>query len=128
MRRLVACTFLVVAVTAAAQAQTWQSPENPGIARIAAYDLPDSEQPSDYLRAAQGALMSGRPRVADDALEMAQTRMLDRSVPLGRTNSPSNNVAVAQIAQARQALAAHDRNACLQLIENALRSVTAQGL
>ena len=43
-------------------------------------------RPSDYLRAAQGALAAGRIAEAQEALEMAQTRMLDRSVPLGQTN------------------------------------------
>jgi hypothetical protein len=90
--------------------------------------VPEGARPSDYLRAAQGALAAGRAGEAEEALEMAQTRMLDRSVPLGQTNNPSDNATVGQISQARQALAARDRATCLQLIQAAIGSATAQGL
>jgi hypothetical protein len=73
--------------------------------------------PVDYLRAAQGALAAGRTGEAQEALEQAQTRLLDRSVPYGQTNNPSANPAVAQITQALQALAAGDRAQCMQLIQ-----------
>jgi hypothetical protein len=59
---------------------------------------------------------------------MAQTRMLDRSVPLGQTGNPSDNPTITQITQARQALAAHDRAACLQAVQAAIATATAQGL
>src|SRR5579871_6822426 len=39
-----------------------------------------SNQPSDFLRAAQGAMAAGRTGEAQQAMEMAQTRLLDRSV------------------------------------------------
>ena len=85
-------------------------------------------RPSDLLRAAEGAVAAGRYRQAQDALEMAQTRMLDRSVPLGETRNPSDNPVNAQIAEARRALDSHDRSACLQSIQSALQTATAQGL
>ncbi len=87
-----------------------------------------SERPSFYLHTAQSALAAGRIKDAQEALEMAQTRMLDRSVPLGQTNNPSDNPTSEQIAQARQALAGRDRAACMQLIEAAIKSAAAQGL
>ena len=68
------------------------------------------------------------PERRESALEMAQTRMLDRSVPLGQTDNPSDNPTIRQITQARQALAAQDRAACLQAIQAAIASATAQGL
>jgi hypothetical protein len=86
------------------------------------------EKASDYLRTAQGALATGRSREAQEALEMAQTRMLDRSVPMGQTNNPSDNPTVRQITQALQALAGRDRATCMQLIQVAIGSATAQGL
>ena len=43
---------------------------------------PDSS-PADYLRAAQASLQAGRTGEAQQSLEMAQTRLLDRSVPTG---------------------------------------------
>jgi hypothetical protein len=91
-------------------------------------NLPDGAKPSDALRAAQGALAAGRAGEAQDALEMAETRMLDRSVALGTTDNPSDNPTVGQISQALQALAANDRAACMRLIQTALGTATAQGL
>lgn len=82
--------------------------------------LADNAPVGDYLRAAQGALAAGRTGEAQQALEMAQTRMLDRSVPYGQTNNPSDNPAVGQISQALQALAAGDRAQCMALIQTAL--------
>jgi hypothetical protein len=70
-----------------------------------------------YLRAAEGALATGRTGEAQQALEMAQTRLLDRSVPLGQTSNPSDNPAVRQISRALQALAAGDRAGCMSAIQ-----------
>ena len=83
--------------------------------------------PSDFLRAAQGALATGRTGEAQQALEMAQTRMLDRSVPLGQTNVPSDNPTVTQISQALRDLGTGNRAATMRSIETALASATAQG-
>ena len=47
--------------------------------------------PVAYLRAAQAALQAGRTGETQQALEMAQTRLLDRSVPMQQTNNPSDN-------------------------------------
>jgi hypothetical protein len=80
----------------------------------------DNASAPDYLAAAQNALAAGRTGEAQQALEMAQTRLLDRSVPLFQTNTPSGNPAVAQISQALQALAAGDRQNCMQLIAAAI--------
>lgn len=91
-------------------------------------DLPEGARPSDYLLAARNALAAGRMGEAQEAMEMAQTRILDRSVPLGQTNDPSGNPTVRQIAEARQALAARDNTVCMRLLETAIGSATAQGL
>jgi hypothetical protein len=80
---------------------------------------PDAS-PADYLRAAQSALAAGRTGETQQALEMAQTRMLDRSVAYGQTSTPSDNPAVAQVSQALRALAARDRNGCMAAIQSAL--------
>lgn len=88
----------------------------------------DGDLPSDYLRVAQGALAAGRAREAHEALEMAQTRMLDRSVPIGQTYRPSDNPTVHEIAQALQALTSGDRTMCMQLIQAAISSAGAQAL
>jgi hypothetical protein len=95
---------------------------------LPAPNVPENERPSRFLRAARGALAAGRTGEAQEALEMAQTRMLDRSVALGRTNHTSRNPTVSEISQALQALAANDRSGCIQLIQAAIRSATTQGL
>ena len=81
--------------------------------------------PVAYLHAAQSALQSGRTGEAQQALEMAETRLLDRSVPQGQTNNPSSSQAVAQIHQALAALATGDRAQCLSAIQQAIPMATA---
>jgi hypothetical protein len=80
---------------------------------------------ADYLRSAQSALQSGRTGEAQQSLEMAQTRLLDRSVPMGQTNNPSDNPAVTQVSQALKALAAGDRAQTMQLIQSAIPAAMA---
>lgn len=75
---------------------------------------------ADYLAAARNALSAGQTGEAQQALEMAQTRLLSRSVPLFQTNSPSANPVVQQISQALQALSVGDTTRCMQLIDAAI--------
>jgi hypothetical protein len=79
----------------------------------------------DYLHAAQSALAAGRTGEAKQSLEMAQTRLLDRSVPPQQTTNPSDNPAVTQISQALKALAGGDRAQTMQLIQSAIPAATA---
>jgi hypothetical protein len=79
--------------------------------------------PRDYLAAARNALLRGRTGEAQQALEMAETRVLDRSVPLGQTGVPSGNPVVAEIERALHALAAGDRGAAVQIIEAVMPQV-----
>ena len=79
----------------------------------------------DYLRAAQSALQAGRTGEAQQSLEMAQTRLLDRSVPMGQTNNSSDNPAVRQVSQALKALATGDRAQTMQLIQSAIPAAMA---
>jgi hypothetical protein len=79
----------------------------------------------DFLRAAESALVAGRNGEAQQALEMAQTRLLDRSVPLFQTHTPSANPVVAQIAEALQALKSGDRMRTLTLIQAAIPNAAA---
>jgi hypothetical protein len=126
MRTVLLSAAFITALSAAASAQPAGGTV---LAPLPSPNLSESSsRPSDYLRAAQAALAAGRTMEAESALEMAQTRMLDRSVPLGQTGNPSDNPTIGQIGQARQALAAHDRAACLQAVQAAIVSATAQGL
>ena len=127
MRLLVLAVTLLTTVSAAALAQPGASSGRVVLSPLLAPGLAEDAKPSDMLRAAQGALATGHPGQAQEALEMAQTRMLDRSVALGTTNSPSDNPTVGQVSQALAALAAHDRAGCMQLIQAALETTEAQG-
>ena len=128
MRALVLSAALLMAASVAAPAQRATRVRDTVLSPLPPPDLPEGAKPSDQLRAAEGALAAGRTGEAEESLERAQTRMLDRSVALGQTNTPSDNPTVGQISQARQALEAHDRAGCLQLIQAAITSATAQGL
>jgi len=127
MRAFALAVPMLITVTSAALAQS-VSPGSTLLAPLPSPEVPAGSKASDVLRAAQGALTAGRAREAEDALEMAETRMLDRSVDVGQTDNPSDNPTVGQISQARQALAAHDKAKCLQLIQLAIGSASAQGL
>jgi hypothetical protein len=76
--------------------------------------------PTAFLRAAQSAMLVGRNGEAQEALEMAQTRLLDRSVPLFQTNNPSQNPAVREISLALQSLAVGNRETALRHIQAAI--------
>ncbi|HVY18080.1 MAG TPA: hypothetical protein VHB27_22870 [Rhodopila sp.] len=120
MRASLILVALLAAAPVAADAQVLTPLPEPNIAQGA--------RASDYLRAAQGSIATGRLAEAESSLEMAQTRLLDRSVPMGTTGVPDTSPLIAQISQARQALAAHDLQGCLQLIGSALNAATARGL
>jgi hypothetical protein len=89
-------------------------------------EVGENAGPVDFLRAAQAALQAGRTGEAQQSLEMAQTRLLDRSVPMSQTNNPSDHPAVMQISQALRALSAGDRKQAMQLIESAIPAATAE--
>jgi hypothetical protein len=83
-------------------------------------DLSPGSTPADFLRAARGALATGRTGEAQQAMEMGMTRLLDRSTPLFQTNQPSQNPAVAKVSEALQALGAGDRSRSMQALEAAI--------
>jgi hypothetical protein len=127
MRTLLFSVPFLIVVSAMACAQPAVAPVGNMVLSPPSVTPPPEARASDYLHAAQNALAARRYNEAQDALEMAQTRLLDRSVPLGQTHNPSDNPIVAQITQALQALAAQDRATCMQLIQTAIGSTTVQG-
>lgn len=86
----------------------------------------ENESAQVFLRAARVALATGRNGEARQALEMAQTRLLDRSVPLFKTDIPSVHPAIPDIRAALDALAAGDRVAAMQRIDLALPLAVAE--
>lgn len=80
----------------------------------------DNAATAEFLRAARVALVAGRTGQAQQSLEMAETRALDRAVPQGQTNTPSDSPTVANIREARLALGRGDRDQAIQMIDRAL--------
>ena len=70
----------------------------------------------------RASLAAGRTGQAQQSLEMAETRALDRSVAQGQTNTPSDSQLVSRIRDARGALGGGDRARAMQLIDLALSS------
>jgi hypothetical protein len=67
-------------------------------------------------------LVGGRTGQAQQSLEMAETRALDRRVPAGQTAAASDSQFVSRIRDARDALAGGNRARTIQLIDLALSS------
>ena len=80
----------------------------------------DTNGPHAYLRVAREALAAGRTGQAQESLEMAETRVLDRSVAPSQAGVPSGSAMAATIRDARLALGAGDRARALMLIDQAL--------
>lgn len=77
-------------------------------------------RPNAYLHVARDALAAGRTGQAQQALEMAETRLLDRSVVATQSNDTSANPRVAMITAAREALGHGDKSGAMQQIDAAL--------
>jgi hypothetical protein len=82
----------------------------------------DDATTRDYLRAARASLVAGRTGQAQQSLEMAETRVLSRSVPQGQVNVPSDSQLVSEIRDARRALGDKDSAHAIQIIDVALAS------
>ncbi len=100
---------------------------------LIATNLPSPDLPADapaqaYLIAARNSLDAGKTGEAQQSLEMAETRLLNRSVPRSEADTPSTDPVVAQITQALRALAAGDNPRCLSLIGAAIPNAAAAEL
>jgi hypothetical protein len=99
---------------------TPQDTASPIAARLPEPPVGDEAAIHDYLLAARNALAAGRSGEAQEALEMAETRALDRSVPLFQTGVPSDNPMVARITQVLHTLGNGDRLEAMRLLEQAI--------
>lgn len=82
--------------------------------------VPSADPPSFFLRAARVAVAVGHTGEAQEALERAETRLLDRSVQPIAASVPDNQHEILSIGAARRALAAHDGAAAIAAIDDAL--------
>ena len=74
----------------------------------------------DYLAAARASLVAGQTGQAQESLEMAETRALDRPVVPSQVKVPSDSFFIARIGDARRALGLGDRAQALAMIDQAL--------
>ncbi len=84
-----------------------------------------NETAGGLLRMAQRDLSAHRTGAAQEALERAETRLLDRSTPAGMTNTPDTGPMVQMISQAREALGHNDIAGAQNLISRAMTQTTA---
>jgi hypothetical protein len=80
----------------------------------------EASAPDDYLRAARIALAAGHTGEAQQSLEMAETRSLDRSVAPSQAATENDSRFIAQIRQARRALGAGSVADAVAIIDLAL--------
>jgi hypothetical protein len=92
---------------------------------LPAPDVGENASPAAFLHAALVALASGKTGEAQEALERAESRALDRAVRPSQANTPSSQSLVKQIAAARQSLSGGDRARTLDLIDVALHNPEA---
>ncbi len=76
----------------------------------------------DYLVAARASLVAGRTGQAQQSLEMAETRALDRSIVADQIGVPSDSRFVARIKDALRALGNGDSAQAIAMIDLALSS------
>jgi len=80
------------------------------------------ESVHDLLADAKADLAAKHTGAAQEALERAETRALDRSVPAGTESVPDNGPMISAIAQARDALAAGNLKGAIAIIDKAKQS------
>ncbi len=93
--------------------------------RLPSPDVGEGAPPRAYLEAARRALAANHTGEAQEAMERAETRTLDRSVARGRVNDASAQPLIRQISDARAALSTGDRGLAIQILEAALRNPEA---
>ena len=81
----------------------------------------ENAPPAAYLHAARSALLLGRTGEAQEALERAESRLLDRATLPSRANQPARSPLLLLLGEARGAVARGDRLTAIHLVERALR-------
>lgn len=93
--------------------------------QLPAPPVAEDAPPAAFVKAAQGAIASGRLGEAQEAIERAESRALDRSVKPSAADEPSQQSLVKQLADARQMLASGDRMGAQHKLEEALANPEA---
>ncbi len=91
--------------------------------RLPVPPVADNARPRRFLLVARQALQSGQTGVAQEALERAESRLLDRSVAPSRAAEPIRGPIVTEVANARQALGRGDIGGSIRIIDAILRQL-----
>lgn len=94
--------------------------------RLPSPDVDEAASVHTLLLAARTALIAGDTGQTQEALEQAETRALDRSVPLLETGVPSQSPLVAKIRDTLHALGTGDRMATARLLDEAIAGSDGQ--
>jgi hypothetical protein len=87
--------------------------------RLPTPSVGDDAAPLAFLQAAERALTLGHTGEAQEAIERAESRLLDRDVAPSAAGRPSGQKLVATVGDARRALAAGDRAGAMRAIGEA---------
>lgn len=87
---------------------------------LPAPDVAQGSPPEAYLRAAQRALAKKNTGRAQQALEMAETRLLTRSTDPAQANQPAQDPAIQNVTRARKALASGNIQEAQAAIQSAI--------
>jgi hypothetical protein len=84
--------------------------------------------PEAYLRDAQSALMRHQSGLAQQSLEMAETRLLDRSTLPSEASTPDQTPEIRNVSAALNAIGHHDWEGARHAIQVALASAPGYGM
>ena len=93
--------------------------------RLPSPNLGGDASPDQYLMKAKSDTQAGRTGAAQEALERAETRLLDRSTAQDAAMTPDPSPRVEKIRGALHALASRDRNGAIQMIDAAMGDTAA---
>jgi hypothetical protein len=94
--------------------------------RLPSPDVGPGADPRQLLQAARGALAANRSGQAQEALERAETRLLDRVVDPSQIRVADTSPVVEDIRAARMALGAGERSKSAQMIDAALAKLAKE--
>jgi len=130
MRTLLLASAAMLCLSGAAFAQNSSSPMSGKSSNISGSDTrstvaprfatPAADNPDQLLMAAQNALSRGRTGEAQEALERAETRLLDRSTLASDAGTPISGPRIDAIRQALSSLGSGDRAGAKAAITTAM--------
>jgi hypothetical protein len=88
--------------------------------------IDENAPPAAFIDAARQALAAGRTGEAQEAIERAETRALDRAIPPSQAGTPSQQPLVQQLRDARMALGSGDKPRTMAILAAALQNPEAK--